>query len=65
MTQTPMMNLKNEEINQCPITNHEENEVNNLTYNELFLIYKKLDNESSKLQEIVYVSKSSISSLKK
>lgn len=52
------------------MTYHEENKVNNLTfeftYNELFLIYKKLYSESSKLiKNIVYVFKSTIYSLEK
>lgn len=70
MTCNPQFNIKiEEEVNICLMKKHKDNKVNYLnshfTYYKLFLIYKKLDNESRKLKEIIYVFKLTIYSLEK
>ena len=60
---------ENEEANLCLMAHHEDNEVNtfetelDLTYDELFIICKELNDESTKLRKIVSTSKKTISTL--
>lgn len=58
---------KEKEIFLCPITIHEENKGNNITfeftYNELFHICKKLNMDSSKLKHLVSIFQTIIYSL--
>lgn len=52
------MDSSNEEVNICLMANHEDNEVTyHFSYHDLFQICKKLNKETSKLEQIFSNSK--------